>query len=58
MDITLSDMVKDILQAFLLLILPWIVIVLGLVFGLTNVFYYLLSITWFGSGLIFFWALH
>lgn len=58
MDITLSDMVKDILQAFLLLLLPWIVISLGLVFGLTNVYYYLLSITWFGSGLIFFWALH
>ena len=65
MDITLSQTVKDLLSAFLLLILPLIIIVLGLIVDIESViggpwvaWYYILSITWFGSGIIFFGALH
>ncbi|MCK4332676.1 MAG: hypothetical protein KAV40_03765 [Thermoplasmatales archaeon] len=58
MEINLTDQVKGVLQAFLLLILPLIVIVLGIIFTIENVWYFLLAITWFGSGLIFFSALN
>ncbi|MCK4415634.1 MAG: hypothetical protein KAU84_00630 [Thermoplasmatales archaeon] len=58
MEINLTDQVKGVLQAFLLLILPLIVIVLGIIFAIENIWYFLLAITWFGSGLIFFSALN
>ncbi|EMR74985.1 hypothetical protein MBGDF03_00171 [Thermoplasmatales archaeon SCGC AB-540-F20] len=58
MEINLTDQVKGVLQAFLLLILPLIVIVLGVIFTIENIWYFLLAITWFGSGLIFFSALN
>jgi len=58
MEINLTDQVKGLLQAFLLLILPLIVIVLGIIFTIENVWYFLLAITWFGSGVIFFSALN
>ena len=58
MEINLTDQVKGLLQAFLLLILPLIVLVLGIIFTIENVWYFLLAITWFGSGVIFFSALN
>lgn len=58
MELAVSESLKDIIQAFLLLILPWIVIVIGLVVTFENAWYYMLSITWFGSGIIFYAALH
>jgi len=58
MEINLTDQVKGVLQAFSLLILPLIVIVLGIIFAIENIWYFLLAITWFGSGLIFFSALN
>ncbi len=58
MEINLTDQVKGVLQAFLLLILPLIVLVLGIIFTIENIWYFLLAITWFGSGLIFFSALN
>ncbi|MCK5112296.1 MAG: hypothetical protein KAQ84_02020 [Thermoplasmatales archaeon] len=58
MEINLTDQVKGLLQAFLLLILPLIVIVLGIIFTIENAWYFLLAITWFGSGVIFFSALN
>ena len=58
MEINLTEQVKTLLQMFLLLILPWIVILLGMIFSVENIWYYLLSITWFGSGIVFFGALN
>jgi hypothetical protein len=58
MEINLTEQTKTMLQGFLLLILPWIVLLLGMVFHVENVWYYLLSITWFGSGVVFFNALN
>ena len=58
MEINLTDTYKQILQVFLLLILPWIVIIIGLAYPIQNGMYYLLSITWFGAGVIFFSALN
>ncbi len=58
MEINLTDQVKGVLQAFLLLILPLIVIVLGIIFAIENGWYFVLAITWFASGLIFFSALN
>jgi hypothetical protein len=53
MEINLTDQNKMILQIFLLIILPWIAILLGMIFSIENIWYYLLSITWFGSGVVF-----
>jgi hypothetical protein len=58
MEINLTEPVRKTLQAFILIILPLIVFVLGIVFVVENVWYYVLSITWFGSGIIFFNAIN
>ena len=58
MEINLTDQNKMLLQMFLLLILPWIAIILGILLNIENVWYYLLSITWFGSGVVFMGALN
>ena len=58
MEINLSEQVRQIVQALLLIILPLIAIVLGMVFKIENAWYFLLCITWFGSGIIFFSALN
>jgi hypothetical protein len=58
MEINLTDQVKSLLQAFLLLILPLITIILGIIFTIENIWYFLLAITWLLSGLIFFSALN
>ena len=57
MEINLTDTVKEILMAFFLLILPWLVILLGLFLGIENAMYFILCITWFGTGIVFFGAL-
>jgi hypothetical protein len=54
MELNLTESAKELLQAFFLLILPWIVIIIGVIVPIESVWYYLLSITWFGSGVIFF----
>jgi len=58
MEINLTDQNKMILQIFLLLILPWIAILIGMIFSIESALYYLLSITWFGSGIVFMAALN
>jgi len=58
MEINLNDQVRNIIQVLVLLILPLICLLLGIVFTIENVWYYVLSITWFGAGLIFYNALN
>jgi len=58
MDFNLSEKVGSLLQALFLLILPWVILLIGLWASLNNVWFYLLCITWFGCGLVFFETLH
>lgn len=58
MELNLTQTTKQIILAFLLIILPLIVIGLGTIFGIENAWYYILSILWFGMGVIFFSALN
>ncbi len=58
MEINLNDQVRNIIQVLVLLIFPLICLLLGIVFTIENVWYYVLSITWFGAGLIFYNALN
>lgn len=58
MELNLSENIRTLLLAFLILALPLIVIIIGLVYNLDNVWYYLLCITWFGCGLVFYGTLN
>ena len=58
MELYLSEKVGSLLQAVFLLILPWVVLLIGLMVSLENVWYYLLCITWFGCGLVIFGTLN
>jgi uncharacterized membrane protein YccC len=57
MELNLTETTREILSAFLLIILPLVVIGLGIVFGIQHLWYYLLTILWFGIGFIFFGAI-
>ena len=58
MELNLSERVGSLLQALFLLILPWVVLLIGLTVSFNNVWFYLLCITWFGCGLVFFGTLN
>jgi hypothetical protein len=58
MELNLSEKVGSLLQALFLLILPWVVLLIGLVVSFDNVWFYLLCITWLGCGLVFFGTLN
>jgi len=58
MELNLSEKIGSLLQALFLLILPWIVLLIGLALSLDTVWFYLLCLTWFGCGLIFFGTLN
>jgi hypothetical protein len=58
MELNLSENIRNLLLAFLILVLPLIVIIIGLVYNYYNVWYYLLCITWFGCGIVFYGTLH
>ncbi|MEM0493186.1 MAG: hypothetical protein QXS02_04440 [Candidatus Thermoplasmatota archaeon] len=46
--------IKTVMFALLLLIVPWIIILGGILFSVENVWFFLLAITWFCSGVVFF----
>ncbi len=58
MELELSEKVGSLLQAVFLLILPLIILLVGLAVSLENIWFYLLCITWFGCGIIFFGTLN
>jgi len=58
MELNLSEKVGSLLQAIFLLILPWVVLIIGLVVSFESVWFYLLCITWLGCGLVFFGTLN
>jgi len=57
MELNLSENVRKFNLAFLLLILPWIIMLLGLALHFENGWFFLLCILWFGAGIVFFGAL-
>jgi len=58
MELELSEKVGSLLQAVFLLIMPLIILLVGLAVSLENIWFYLLCITWFGCGIIFFGTLN
>ena len=58
MNLNLSEHMRKTISAFLLIILPWIILGLGLILNVAFVWYYVLSIMWFGMGFIFYGALN
>ena len=56
MEINISKNVKKIITAFLLIILPLLTIGLAIIFDLLIAWLYIIVITWFGLGIIFFSA--
>ncbi|HWR27479.1 MAG TPA: hypothetical protein VN377_03465 [Candidatus Thermoplasmatota archaeon] len=58
MELNISEKVGSLLQAVFLLILPWVVLLIGLAIPLESVWFYLLCITWFGCGMVFFETLN
>jgi len=57
MELNMSEKLKQIVSALLLLIIPLLVILTGVILNILNVWYYVLAVTWFGMGIIFFSAL-
>ena len=63
----IGDTPWKILKSFLLLFLPWIIILVGIVVGVENfhinildlptLWYYMIPVAWFTSGVIFFGAM-
>jgi len=54
MKLDISDNLKKILTIFFMILLPLIIIALGAIIGIKNPGYYILTIFWFGMGLVFF----
>jgi hypothetical protein len=57
MDLNISKTVKDVFSMFILLILPILAILLGVVFNVLIAWYFILCVTWFGAGVIFYSAI-
>ena len=57
MELNLSERVKQLYAALILMIIPLLLILIGTIINLLNAWFYIISITWFGIGLILFMAL-
>ncbi len=58
MELNLGSEKKQMLSTILLILLPLIVLGLGAIFGVKNAVYYILTMIWFGLGIIFFSAIY
>jgi len=58
MELNLNQEMKQMLSALLLVLLPLIVIGLGLIFGVKNAGYYILTLIWLVVGSIFLSAIY
>jgi len=54
MEINISEDLKNVLLFFIMILLPIILIGIGILTNFISVGYYILSIFWFGMGLIFY----
>lgn len=57
MDLSLSGKLGQLLSAFILVMLPLIILLFGVITNILNVWFYVILITWFGLGLILFLAI-
>jgi len=57
MEINLNENIRDIITFILLILLPLLVILAGVIFGIQIAWYFILAVTWFGMGIIFYSAL-
>jgi len=58
MELNLNQEMKQVFSALLLVLLPLIVLGLGVIFGVKNAGYYILTMIWLGVGVIFFSAIY
>jgi len=58
MELNLSDNTKQIITAFVLMIIPLLLILIGVILPIVNAYYFIAAVTWFGVGLILFSALN
>jgi hypothetical protein len=58
MELNLTQEMRKTIMAFLMILLPLIIIGLGVISGIANAGYYILLMLWFGMGVIFFGALN
>jgi len=54
MDISLNEDIMGAITIFLFMLLPLLLIFIGAVSGFMNALFYILTITWFGMGMIFY----
>ncbi len=58
MELNFSENVKQLITAFILMIIPLILILIGIIIPVVNAYYFIGAVTWFGVGLILFGALY
>ena len=58
MDISLNEDTMGAITIFLFMLLPLLLIFIGAVSGFMNALFYILTITWFGMGMIFYKAIN
>lgn len=54
MELTLQENTWKILTMFLLILLPLLLILLGAATGFINALFYILTVFWFGMGVVFY----
>ncbi len=58
MDISLNEDTMGAITIFLFMLLPLLLIFIGAVSGFMNALFYILTISWFGMGMIFYKAIN
>ncbi|HMA82962.1 MAG TPA: hypothetical protein VKP59_01900 [Candidatus Thermoplasmatota archaeon] len=58
MNIDLSENIGNLLAIFLLLLLPLILLLVATSIGFLNAVFYILTIFWFGMGVVFYGAIY
>ena len=58
MELDISEKLGKIISAILLVILPLLILLVGLVVNILNVWFYLAVFTWFGMGFIIYLAIN
>ena len=58
MELNLNKDIQQLLSAFILIIIPLVILILGAIVGLKNAGYFIITIMWFGIGVIFFGIIH
>ncbi len=57
MELNISKTIRSIISVFLLIVLPLLIILIGLFTQIYSAWFYILCVTWFGIGMIFYIAI-